>query len=53
MVARSSINIQRDARTIINGQRREKEEDKNRRRDDERERFGIHNDRPPHDNRCN
>src|SRR6266540_3104025 len=49
--ARSSININRDARNVIDGQRREREEDENRRRDDERECFGVHNDRPPRNNR--
>ncbi len=49
--ARSSINNNRDARNVIDGRRREREEDENRRRDDERERFGVHNDRPPRDNR--
>src|SRR6266508_2744414 len=48
--ARSSINNNRDARNVIDGQRREKEEDENCRCDDERERFGVHNDRPPCDN---
>src|SRR6266540_996118 len=49
--ARSSINNNRDARNVIDGRHREREEDENSRRDDERERFGIHNDRPPRDNR--
>src|SRR6266508_3738641 len=49
--ARSSINHNRDARNIINGRRRKRKEDENRRCDDERERFGIRDDRPPCDNR--
>src|SRR5438034_5471305 len=49
--ARSSINNNRDARNVIDGWCREREEEENRRRNDERERFGVHNDRPPCDNR--
>ena len=49
--ARSSINNNRDAHNVIDGRCREREEEENRRRDDERERFGIHNDQPPCDNR--
>src|SRR5438105_6236135 len=51
--ARSSINNNRDARNIIDGRRHERQEDENRRCDDERERFGVHDDRPPRDNRRN
>ena len=51
--ARSSINNNRDARNVIDGRCREREEDENRRRDDEHERFDVHDDRPPHDNRRN
>src|SRR5438105_3057694 len=51
--ARSSINNNRDARNIIDERRREKEEDENHRREDERERFGVHDNRPPRDNRRN
>src|SRR5438105_19173 len=51
--ARSSINNSHDARNVIDERCREKEEDENHLRDDERERFGIHNDRLPHDNRRN
>src|SRR5438105_823926 len=47
--ARSSINNNRDTRNVIDGRHREREEKENRRCDDERERFGIHNDRPPRD----
>src|SRR5437868_11390077 len=39
--ARSSINSNRDARNVIDGRRREKEEDKNRWRDDEWERYSV------------
>src|SRR5438132_7791860 len=49
--AHNSINNNRDTRNVINGRRREREEDENRRRRDEREHFGVHNDRPPRDNR--
>src|SRR5438132_115440 len=49
--ARSSINNNHDARSIIDGWRREREEDENHRCDDERERFSVHDDRPPRDNR--
>src|SRR5438128_1102833 len=49
--ARSSINNNRDAHNVIDGRRCEREEEENRRRNDERERFGVHNDRPPRDNR--
>ena len=51
--ARSSINNNRDARNVIDGCCREKEEDENHQRNDERERFGVHDDRPPRDNRRN
>src|SRR5207237_959895 len=51
--ARSSINNNRDARNVIDGSHREREEDENRRRDDERERFGVHDDRSSRDNRRN
>src|SRR6266498_4151512 len=51
--AHNSINNNRNARNVINGRRCEREEDENRRRDDEREHFGVHNDRPPRDNRRN
>src|SRR5437868_8647574 len=47
--ARSSINNNRDTCNVIDGRRREREEDEDHRRDDERECFGIHNDRPPRD----
>ena len=50
---RNSINNNRDARNVIDGRSREREEDENHRRNDERERFGVNNDWPPHDNRRN
>ena len=43
--ARSSINNNCDARNVISGRRREREEEENHQRDDERERFGVHDDR--------
>ena len=49
--ARSSTNHNRDARNVINGRRRKGKEEENRRRDNERKCFGIHDDRPPRDNR--
>src|SRR6266540_1523725 len=49
--ARSSTNHNRNACNIINGRRRKREEEENCWRDDERERFGIHDDRLPRDNR--
>ena len=51
MDTHSSINNYRDARNIIDGQRREREEEELHRRDDERERFGVQNDRSPCDNK--
>ena len=44
MDARSSINNNRDAHNVIDGRRREREEEGDRRREDKCKRFGIHDD---------
>src|SRR6266511_4651058 len=51
--ARSFTNHNRDARNVINGRRHKREEEENHRRDDERECFGVHDDRSPRNNRRN